>query len=241
MFSLYYLYYILGIILIPGIILGIIAQSKVITTFNEYNKITTQRGRSAKDVARHMLDGAGYGDTEIKQINGELTDNFNPTTNTVSLSQSTYNNNSIAAIGVAAHEIGHVFQHKQGYAPIKIRNFLVPVINFSGFLVWPLIFIGLLLEFTYSFLAADVLIYIGIGLYALSTVFCLITLPVEKNASKKAYDMLVSTGELSEEEAKGVKKVLNAAALTYVAGLITSILSLLRLIIFVFTLRGPRD
>ncbi len=241
MFSLYYLYYILGIILIPGIILGIVAQTKVYTTFNEYNKIPTQSGRTAKDVARHMLDGAGYGDTEIKQINGELTDNFNPSTNTVSLSKSTYNQNSVAAIGVAAHEIGHVFQHKQGYAPIKVRNLLVPIINFSGFFVWPLIFIGLILEVSYSLVAADVLIYIGIGLYALNTLFCLVTLPVEKNASKKAYDMLVSTGELSEEEARGVKKVLNAAALTYVAALITSALSLIRLLIFVFTLRGPRD
>lgn len=234
----YYLYYALGILILPGIILGIIAQQKVVTTFNKYNKVSAPSGRTAKDVARQMLDGAGYSDVEIKKINGELTDNFNPQTNTVSLSESTIDQSSVAAIGVAAHEIGHVFQHKQNYAPIKIRNFLVPVINFSGFFVWPLIFLGLLLELTYSVVAADILIYIGIGLYALNTIFCLITLPIERNASKRAYDMLVATGELGEEEAQGVKKVLNAASLTYVAALITSALSLLRLIVFIFTMRG---
>ena len=237
----YILYYALGIVLIPGLILGLIAQQKVISTFNKYNDVSAPSGRTAKDVARQMLDGAGLTDVKIKQIKGQLTDNFNPQTNTLSLSESTYNQSSVSALGVAAHEIGHVFQQKQGYVPLKLRNFLVPVINFSGFFVWPLIFIGLILEFTYVFVGAEVLIYIGIGLYGLNTIFCLVTLPVEKNASKKAYDMLVSTGELGDEEAKGVKKVLDAASLTYVAGLVTSILSLLRLILYVFAIRGDRN
>ena len=234
----YYLYYILGIVMIPGIILGLWAQIKVGTTFNEYNKIETKSGKPASKFARYMLDSSGYTDVNITAINGELTDNFNPKTNTVSLSSSTYNQSTISSIGVAAHEIGHVMQHKQKYAPIKIRNFLVPVINFSSFIMWPLIIIGLILEAFYYVVMADILIYIGIGIYALNIVFCLITLPIELNASKRAHKMLLATGEMDTEEIRGVKKVLNAAAWTYVAALVTSILSLLRLLLFIFSIRG---
>lgn len=237
MFIAYYLYYILGFVMIPGIILGIWAQAKVVSTFNQYNKISTKHGRTAKEVARYMLDGAGCIDTKIQPIKGELTDNFNPKTNTVSLSESVYDQETISAIGVTAHEIGHVLQHKQNYAPIKIRNFLVPVMNISSFFMWPLIFIGLILETFYYVTLADVLIYIGIAIYGLNIIFCLVTLPIELNASKRAYNMLVGTGEMDIEEAQGVKKVLNAAAWTYVAALVTSVLSLLRLLLFVFAMR----
>ena len=184
-----------------------------------------------------MLDGAGCVDTKIQPIKGELTDNFNPKTNTVSLSESVYDQETISAIGVTAHEIGHVLQHKQNNAPIKIRNFLVPVMNISSFFMWPLIFIGLILETFYYVTLADVLIYIGIAIYGLNIIFCLVTLPIELNASKRAYNMLVGTGEMDIEEAQGVKKVLNAAAWTYVAALVTSALSLLRLLLFVFAMR----
>lgn len=237
MFFTYYLYYILGIVMLPGIIMGIWAQAKVYSAFNQYSKIDTKHGKSAKDVARFMLDGGGCTDTKIQPIDGELTDNFNPKTNTVSLSSAVYNQCTISAVGVAAHEIGHVFQHKEKYAPLKARNALVPVMNILGVFVWPLIIVGLFLELFYAFTAADILIYIGIGIYALNTVFCLVTLPVELNASKRAYKMLVATGEMDQEEAKQMKKVLDAAALTYVAALITSVLSLLRLILFVFAMR----
>lgn len=236
----YVIYYVLGFVMIPGIVLGIWAQTKVYTAFNEYNKVQTKHNKKAQDVARFMLDCGGCVDTKIAKTRGELTDNFNPKTNTVSLSESVYNSTSIASVGVAAHEIGHVFQHKQKYTPIKLRNALVPVMNFSGFIMWPLIILGLILEAIYPLTACDVLIYIGIGIYGLNILFCLITLPIELNASKRAYNMLVSTGEMDMEEAKGVKKVLNAAAWTYVAALITSILSLLRLIMFIFLLRGDR-
>ncbi len=241
MFYSYMLYYVLGFVMIPGIIMGIVAQLKVTSTFNKYNEISSARGRSAKDVARLMLNGAGYHETKIQIINGELTDNYNPTTDTVSLSSSVANNSSVAAIGVAAHEIGHVFQHKQKYAPVKIRGALIKVSNFTGYFMWPLIIIGLILEFVYYTTFADILIYIGIGVYALNILICLITLPVELNASKRAYKMLVSTSELDEEEAKSAKKVLNAAAFTYVAALITSILSLLRLVLYIVAIRGNRD
>lgn len=226
--------------MIPGLILGIWAQSKVYSTFNQYNKIQTKHGKTSSEVARFMLDSGGCIDTKIQPIRGDLTDNFNPKTNTVSLSEAVYNQSSIASIGVTAHEIGHVFQHREGYGPIKVRNALVPVMNISGFLMWPLILIGLIMEMTYYVTFADWFIYIGLGLYALNIVFCLITLPIELNASKRAEKMLLATGEMDQEEAKGVKKVLNAAAWTYVAALVTSILSLLRLVLFVFMMRGDR-
>ena len=224
--------------MIPGIILGIYAQTRVVSTFNKFNTTQTQSGKTAKEVAQLMLNGAGYTTTSIKEIRGELTDNYNPKTDTVSLSQSVANQNSISSIGVAAHEVGHVFQHKQKYAPLKIRSALVPVLNISSFFMWPLIILGLIMEVVAVSTMSSALIYIGIGIYALNTVFCLITLPVELNASKKAYKMLISTNEMTEEEAKNAKQVLNAAAWTYVAGLITSILSLIRVILFVFMMRG---
>ena len=236
----YLVYYILGFVMIPGIIFGIYAQIKVKTTFDEYNSIQTSRGRSAKDVARLMLDSGGCSDTQIQEIRGELTDNYNYKTNTVSLSQSTANKSSISAIGVAAHEIGHVFQHKQKYAPVKIRAALVPVLNISSYFMWPLIILGLIFEIAFYSTWATTLIYIGVGIYALNTLFCLITLPVELNASKRAYDMLISTNEMDVEEAKAAKKVLNAAAWTYVAALITSVLSLLRVLLFIFSMRERR-
>ncbi len=241
MFDLYLLYYILGFVMIPGIALGVWAQTKVKTTFNKYNTIQSKHGRSANEVARYMLDGGGCINTKIRHIKGELTDNYDPTTDTISLSDSVYNQNSIAAIGVAAHEIGHVFQHKEKYGPIKLRKILVPTINFLGYFVWPLIIIGFILEMSYYTTGADILIYLGIGIYALNIVFCLITLPIELNASKRAYKMLVYTAEMDTEEAEGVKKVLNAAAWTYVAALVTSILSLLRLVLFIFAIRGDRN
>lgn len=236
----YLVYYILGFIMIPGIILGIYAQTKVHSTFEKYGSVQSSRGRVAKDVARIMLDGGNCRETQIKEINGQLTDNYNPKTNTVSLSQSVANKSSISAIGVAAHEVGHVFQHKQKYAPLKIRNALVPVLNYSSILMWPLIIFGLIFEIAFYSTWSTVLIYIGIGIYAINILFCLITLPVELNASKRAYDMLISTNEMDVEEAKMAKKVLNAAALTYVAALITSVLSLIRVLLFVFAMRGDR-
>lgn len=233
----FYLYYILGIVLLPGIILGVWAQTKVVTTFNKYNNIETKHGKPAKDVARFMLDGGGCIDTKIKPIKGELTDNFNPTTNTVSLSEAVYNQSTVGAVGVTAHEIGHVFQHKNNYGLVKARKVLVPIMNISSYFTWPLIIIGLICEMFALFTGAEILIYIGIALYSFNIVFCLITLPIELNASKRAYNMLVATAEMDTEEAEGVKKVLNAAAWTYVAALVTSILSLLRLLIFLFLIR----
>lgn len=234
----YLLYYVLGFVMIPGIILAIYAQTKVRSTFDEYNSTPTQKGRTAKEVVRTMLNGGNCLETKVAEIRGELTDNYNPKTDTVSLSETVANNDSISAIGVAAHEVGHVFQHKQKYLPVKVRQALVPVLNYSSYLMWPLIIVGLIFEIAFYTTWATWLIYIGLGIYALSTIFCLTTLPVELNASKRAYQMLTSTNEMTEEEAKAAKKVLNAAAWTYVASLITSILSLLRVVLFIFAMRG---
>lgn len=236
--DIYILYYILGIVMVPGIILGMWAEIKVQTTFNEYNKVQTKHGKPAYQVARYMLDGGGCISTKIGHVNGSLTDHYDPKEDKVSLSDSVYNNSTVSAIGVTAHEIGHVFQHKNNYTPMKLRNFLVPVINFAGYFVWPLIIIGLILELGFYITNAKWLIVAGIILYSLNIVFSLITLPIELNASKRAYKMLVSTGEMDTQEAEGVKKVLNAAAWTYVAGLVTSVLSLIRLLLLIFSVRG---
>ncbi|MFQ6724533.1 MAG: zinc metallopeptidase, partial [Clostridia bacterium] len=139
--------------------------------------------------------------------------------------------------GIACHEIGHVLQHKQGYPLIKLRSFLIPVINIGSFLMWPLVLIGLLLEFTSYFYTGQVLIIIGIAIFGLSVLFSLITLPIEKDASKRAYKMLVETGELTQEEGEGVKAVLNSAALTYVASLVISILSFIRFVLAILLSR----
>ena len=240
MYETYLIYYILSILLLPGIILGIIAQIRVTSTFYKYNQDYTLKGSKANEVAKKMLYAAGHTDVNIGRINGDLTDNFDPTNNTVFLSQTVYDSPTIAAVGVAAHEIGHVFQHKENYAPIKLRIGLARTINVLGFLAWPLIVVGLILELSYAIFAADVLLYIGLGIYGLDTIFCLVTLPVELNASSRAYKMLTATGELTEEEALKAKKVLNAAAWTYVAALITSILSLLRILFFILSIRDRR-
>ncbi|MBR6778719.1 MAG: zinc metallopeptidase [Clostridia bacterium] len=240
-YSAYWLYYLLGFVMIPGIVLGIWAQTKVHSAFNTYNKVDTKHGKTSNEVARFMLDAGGCVNTKIQSIKGELTDNYNPKTDTISLSESVNGQRTISAIGVTAHEIGHVFQHREKYTPIKVRNALVPVMNIANYLMWPLIFLGLILELGFAFSGANILIYIGVGVYALNTIFCLVTLPIEINASKRAQKMLLATAEMDEEEIKGVKEVLNAAAWTYVAALITSILSLLRLLLFIFAMRGNRD
>ena len=239
--SFYTLYYILGIVMIPGIILGLIASSKVSKTFNKYNYTASQRGRRACDVARSMLNDGDCTGTRIQKIQGHLTDNYNPKTDVVSLSSSTHDSNSISAIGVACHEVGHALQHKQNYLPVKIRSALVPVLNISSRLTWPLLIIGLIAEIAYQATWAEWLIYAALGIYALDTIFSLVTLPVELNASKRAYQSLIETNELTPEEAAKAKKVLNAAALTYLAALITSILSLLRVLLFVLSTRRNRD
>ena len=233
----YLTYYLLGIILLPGIIFAVYAQSKVTTNFNKYKKVQYSQTKPVYQKARFFLDAMGIYDVKITQTSGFLTDHYNPKTETVALSSEVYNSTSVASLGVACHELGHVLQHKQGYPLLKLRTFLIPIINIGSFLMWPLVIIGLLLEFTSYFYAGKVLTIIGIVIFGLSVLFSALTLPIEKDASKRAYKMLVETGELTQEEGEGVKAVLDAAALTYVASLVVSILSFVRFVLAIFISR----
>lgn len=230
----YFTYYLLGIILIPGIILAIYAQSKVTSSFNKYKHVNYSQTKPVHQKARFFLDAMGMYDVKITKTRGFLTDHYNPKTETIALSEEVYNSTSIASLGIACHEIGHVLQKKQGYPLMKLRSFLVPFINIGSVLMWPLVILGLLLEFSQYFTAGRVLLIIGVAIFGLSVLFSALTLPIEKDASKRAYKMLVETGELTQEEGEGVKAVLDSAALTYLASLIISILSFIRFALSIF-------
>lgn len=229
--SAYWSYYLMGIILVPGILLGIYAQSKVNSTFNKYANVMSNSGRSASEVAKIMLQTAGYNNISVVKINGHLTDNYNHKQKTVSLSNSVYDSTSVASIGIAAHEVGHVLQYKTNYLPIKLRTFAIVTSNISSTLLWPLVIMGLIFNFMLTGPIGNIVIWAGIAVFGLSVVVNLVTLPVEYNASKRATTILSQSGLLTEEETHQAKKVLNAAALTYVAALVVSILNLLRFII----------
>lgn len=229
---LYWEYYLLGIILIPGLILGVWAQSKVSWNYSKYGKIMSKKGYTASQVARVILDSAGLYDYKIQKIGGKLTDNFNPKTKTVSLSVDVYDSSSVASLGIACHEVGHALQYAENYAPIKIRNVLVGVSNVTSKLLWPIIVMG----FIFSFLVyiepyGQILLWCGIIFFTLTMIIDLVTLPVEYNASKRAKKILQSSEICDSEEMVGVNKVLNSAALTYVAALVVSILNLLRFVL----------
>ena len=212
------------LLIIPGLILGLWAQFKVKGAYAEYSKIPTRLGRSAANVVDDMLRRNGNHKVRIGQVSGELTDHYNPADETLKLSQGVYGSSSIAALGIAAHEAGHAMQKHENYAPLMLRTAIVPAVNVCSGLSTPLFFLGLLMSW-------EPLLTLGIILFAASTVFALVTLPVEFNASRRAVAMLTEGGYVSDEEERGVRKVLNAAALTYVAAAVTSMLSLLRLVL----------
>ena len=212
------------LLIIPGFIISLWAQIKVSTTFNKYSKIKTVRGLSGADAARRILDANGLSHVKIEQVRGKLTDHYDPRANVIRLSESVYNSTSPSAIGVAAHEVGHAIQYAKNYTPITVRMKIIPVTRFGSMLAMPLFFIGLIL-------ANPALTMVGLILYSLVVLFQLATLPVEFNASSRAMSALSATGILNEEELRASKKVLTAAAMTYVAALLTSLLTLLRLLI----------
>lgn len=226
-------YYIWGIILIPGILLGLYAQIKVTQTYHTYKKVPSTVSVTASELARQILKSQNITDISIDKVSGELSDHFNFKTKSVGLSGGVYNSNSIAAIGIMAHELGHVMQYKNKYFPLMVRNVLIPVSNFVSALLWPVLFIGILFNFVLFLnpIVGSVFIYSGIAMFGLIALISLITLPVELNASKRARQLLYSTGIVQKEELVGVKKVLNAAALTYVAALVISLLNLLRFLL----------
>ena len=211
------------LLIIPGLLLGIWAQMKVKSTYAEYSRIPTRLGMNAAYVVDQLLRRHGNNKVRICRVSGELTDHYNPADETLNLSEGVWGSNSIAALGIAAHEAGHAMQKHENYAPLTLRTTIVPAVNLCSMLSTPLFFLGLLM-------AWDPLLNLGIILFAASTVFALVTLPVEFNASNRAVNMLVEGGYVTGEEERGVRKVLNAAALTYVAAAVTSMLSLLRLV-----------
>lgn len=212
------------LLVIPGFIISLWAQFKVQSAFKKYSAFPTQKGLTGYAAARKILDANGLSHVYIEQTGGHLSDHYDPRANVIRLSESVYSSSSPAAIGVAAHEAGHAIQYAKNYAPIKLRAGLVKITNFSSALAIPLFFIGL-------FFASDALMLTGIILYSAISFFQLVTLPVEFNASGRALKVLKSSSMLNESELKASKKVLSAAAMTYVAALLTSLLTLLRLIL----------
>ena len=211
-------------LVLPAVIFALWAQFNVKSTFSKYSKIASRSGMTGFDSARRILDANGLGDVRIAHVSGDLTDHYNPTDNTIYLSDSVYGSNSAAAIGVAAHEAGHAVQHATGYTPIKIRAAIIPVTNIGSNLAMPLIILGIILSF-------PTLAYIGVAAFGLSTLFQLVTLPVEFDASGRALKAL--EGSLDGDDLASARKVLRAAALTYVAALAVSLVNLLRLLIIV--------
>lgn len=213
------------VFLLVMLILPIVAQVNVTSTFNKYKKVRNSRGLTADQVARQILDSNGLFYIRVEHVSGNLTDHFDPTANVVRLSDSVYGQTSVAAIGVAAHECGHACQHAEEYAPIQIRTAIVPVVNICSRFWYLAFIIGVLL-----FETMPSLIYVGIIMFAAVVLFQLVTLPVELDASGRALKTLENDGILEAAEVPHAKKVLTAAAFTYVAALITSIMQLLRLL-----------
>lgn len=214
------------LLFILALILSLYAQSNVTGTYNKYARVSNRRGYSGAQVATQMLQNSGIYDVKVERVAGNLTDHYDPRTKTLRLSQSVYDNTSVAALGVAAHETGHAIQHDVGYGPLALRSTLVPVANLGSKLAVPLILIGAL----FGSGSGSSMISLGIIFFAMSVAFTLITLPVEFNASSRAIDLLVDQHFLDESEIGGAKKVLRAAAMTYVAAAVAAVLQLLRLV-----------
>ena len=214
------------ILVLVGAVICMIASANVKSTYNKYAAYRSMTGMTGAQVAERLLRSAGIHDVSVGHVSGELSDHYNPATKVVNLSDSVYGPTSVAAIGVAAHECGHAIQHAKGYVPLNLRTWFVPIANFGSKLAWPLILVGLFINSQSS----QMIINAGIFLFSFAVIFQLITLPVEFNASGRALALLEQQGILSEQELPYTKKVLGAAALTYVAAAASSILQLLRII-----------
>lgn len=210
-----------------GLLLCLAASARVRSTYEKYGRVRSRSGLTGREAAEQILRSAGIYDVRIEHVSGNLTDHFDPGNRVLRLSDATYQSASVAAVGVAAHECGHAIQHSRGYAPLKIRSAIVPVANFGSAIAWPLILLGLLFNSRSSYL----LIQIGILAFSFAVLFQLVTLPVEFNASRRAVQILGESGMLLSDELSMTKKVLRAAALTYVAGAASAILQLLRIIL----------
>ena len=221
------------LILLPAMIFAIIAQFSVKSTFEKYDKVPTARRMSGAEAARRILDRNGLYDVKVERVRGHLTDHYDPRANVIRLSEATHDSVSVAALGVAAHEAGHAVQHATGYFPIKVRAAIIPVTRIGSALAMPIFIIGLLLTNMYyiDLTTGSAIMVAGILLFSLTALFQLVTLPTEFNASSRALKTLEESGILYEEEISGARKVLSAAAMTYVAALASSLASLFRLIV----------
>ena len=227
------------VLVLPFVILSMIAGGAVDASFKKYSEVYSRRGLTAAEAARRVLEGNGITNVSIERVSGHLTDHYDPRNNTIRLSENVYDSSSVASIGVACHEAGHAVQHAVGYFPIKVRNAIVPITNIGSKLSLPLIFIGIFLSYfgeIYSVIA-----YIGVALFGLCVLFQLVTLPTEFNASRRAIRAISDCGILYDDEIGGAKKVLTAAAMTYVAALAVTLMQLLRLILIVAGSQRRRD
>lgn len=211
-------------LVVPALLLAMWAQARVSSTFNRYAQVKNGRGYTGRDAARAILDRNGLQGVPVEHVQGKLTDHYDPRTNAVYLSDSVFSSTSVAAVGVAAHEVGHAIQHATGYFPIRLRTAIIPVTNIGAKLSVPILLVGMLM-------GNGFLMNLGIVLYAMMALFQLVTLPVEYNASSRALATLEGSAMLEGGELQGARKVLGAAALTYVAALIGSLASLLRLVL----------
>ena len=212
------------ILVVPAILISLFAQMKVKSTYNKYSQVMSKNAQTATEITRKILDMNGLQNVKIESVRGTLSDHYDPRANVIRLSDSVRGDVSVASIGVAAHEAGHAIQHAVGYKPIKVRNAILPIANFGSRLSVPLIILGIILSF-------EPLVTIGILAFSAVLLFQLITLPVEFNASRRALSTLSQNGILQGEELSGAKKVLSAAAMTYVAAVLVSLMQLLRLIL----------
>lgn len=239
----YYLWSMLAV-LACAVLCGV-ASSKVRKAYQAYGSMPTRLRMTGYDTARRLLTANGVRDISIGRVRGSLTDHYHPTKKIVNLSESVYGDDSIASVAVAAHEIGHVMQKKKGYFFYKLRTLLVPITNFGSRLAMPLVLVGLILDISVGFAqnatAGFYLAMVGVALYGLSTLFSLVTLPVEFNASRRAKKMLVAEGILTEEELPFADKMLDAAAMTYVASLLSSLVYFLRFLLWVLILFGRNN
>lgn len=217
---------------LPGLLIGLWAQAKLWSAYNKYRQIGLAANRSGAEAAREILDQAGLVDVSVEEVGGHLTDHYDPTKRALFLSSENFQGRSIAAVGVAAHEAGHALQHQASYAPLNLRMKLVPVTQFSSIACFAIVFLGFVLHLPFFMKY----MWLAVALFAVTTVFQLITLPVEFDASRRAKEQLFRLGLVANAEGEGVSKVLNAAALTYVAALVTSVLEL----IYYFTLANSR-
>ena len=217
------------VLVLPCILLSLWASSNVNSTFKKYSKQYSSRRLTGAEAAQRVLMANGVRGVRIERVSGNLTDHYDPRTNVIRLSDSVYSNTSTAAIGVACHEAGHAVQYAENYGPIKIRAAIIPLTNFGSKIAMPLILAGILMTFLGSF--SDTLVYLGIAAFGMSLVFQIVTLPVEFNASRRAMQAIESANILTEEEQRGARKTLTAAALTYVAATAVALAQLLRLIL----------